>query len=99
MEAALRAGELDLIGIGRPMIADPLTPARLLSGEIDRTLTPEDGIGLFHLLGWYNMQLERLGDGLDPDLSLEGAEATAAFKLVEARYMAALLERRTRLAA
>ena len=99
MEAALQAGELDLIGLGRPMIADPLTPARLLAGEIDRTLTPEDRIGLFHLLGWNNMQLERLGDGLDPDLSLDGAEATAAFKLVEARYMAALLERRSRLAA
>jgi 2,4-dienoyl-CoA reductase-like NADH-dependent reductase (Old Yellow Enzyme family) len=99
MEAALQAGELDLIGIGRPMIADPLTPERLLAGEIDRTLTPEDAIDLFHLLGWYNMQLERLGDGLEPDLSLAGAEATAAFKLVEARYMAALLERRSRLAA
>ncbi len=99
MEAALQAGELDLIGIGRPMIADPLTPARLLTGEIERTLTPEDGIGLFHLLGWYNMQLERLGDGLDPDLSLDGGEATAAFKLVEARYMTTLLKQRSRLAA
>jgi hypothetical protein len=99
MEAALRAGELDLVGIGRPMIADPSTPARLLSGEIERTLTPEDGVGLFYLLAWFNMQLERLADGQEPDLDLTGPDAAAAFKPIEAGYMAALLERRSRLAA
>ena len=99
MEAALRAGELDLVGIGRPMIADPSTPARLLSGEIERTLTPEDGVGLFYLLAWFNMQLERLADGQEPDLDLTGPDAAAAFRPLEARYMAALLERRSRLAA
>jgi len=98
MEAALQAGELDLIGVGRPMIADPSTPARLLSGEIERTLTPEDGVGLFYLLAWFNLQLERLADGREPDLDLTGEAAAAAFKPLEAGYMAALLERRSRMA-
>lgn len=94
MAAALDAGELDLVGLGRPMIADPETPGRLLRGEIERAVTPEAEIGLFHLLGWNNMQLERLADGLDPDLSLAGPEAAAAFQTLEAANLAALLARR-----
>jgi hypothetical protein len=94
MVAALEAGELDLIGIGRPLIAAPETAARLLSGEIDQAPRPEDGLNLFHLLGWNNMQLERLGDGLDPDLSLDGGEATARFRAIERGIMDRLLERR-----
>src|ERR1700710_544140 len=72
MIEAVQNGELDVIGLGRPMIADPETPQKILSGAIAKTLTPETRISLFHLLGWNNMQLERLGDGLDPELDLEG---------------------------
>jgi len=99
MSAALQAGELDLVGIGRPFIADPETGARLLSGEIERAAAPEAGLDLFHLMGWFNMQLERLGDGLDPDLSLDGAEATAQFRALEEGYVRALMQRRGRVAA
>lgn len=35
MDQALSAGLVDLIGLGRPMCADPASPAKLLSGEID----------------------------------------------------------------
>ena len=94
MTAALEAGDLDLIGIGRPMIADPETPRRLLSGEIARASAHEERIGLFHILPWFNMQLERLADGLDPDLSLDGDAAAAAFIPLETANFAALLERR-----
>ncbi len=97
MAAALAAGELDMIGLGRPLIADPETPRRLLAGEIERVAEP--AIDLFHILGWHNTQLERLGDGLDPDLSISGAAAAAAFKPREAEVTAALLERRNRRAA
>lgn len=97
MAAALQGGELDLIGIGRPLIADPQTAAKLLSGERDRAIEPD--IGLFHLLPWNNMQLERLGDGLDPDLALSGADALAAFRPLEAAAVERLLARRARLAA
>jgi 2,4-dienoyl-CoA reductase-like NADH-dependent reductase (Old Yellow Enzyme family) len=94
MVEALERGDLDVIGLGRPLIADPQTPKRLLSGEIDRAPTPEAGLGLFQLLPWNSLQLERLGDGLDPDLSLDGAAAAAAFATNERRNMMALLERR-----
>ena len=35
MDAALGAGEADLIGIGRPLCVEPDLPGRLLNGEID----------------------------------------------------------------
>ncbi len=94
MAASLEAGELDLIGIGRPLIAAPESAARLLSGEIEQTPRPEDGLELFHILAWNNMQLERLADGLDPDLSLTGAEALAQFRPLEQGNVDRLLERR-----
>ena len=34
MDAALAAGEADLIGLGRPLCVDTATPAKLLSGDI-----------------------------------------------------------------
>jgi 2,4-dienoyl-CoA reductase-like NADH-dependent reductase (Old Yellow Enzyme family) len=94
MVEALEAGELDVVGLGRPLIADPETPRRLLAGEIERTVTPETGIGLFYILPWNNMQLERLADGLDPDLTLTGEAAAAVFVEIESRNLATLLERR-----
>jgi len=95
MSEAIDDGELDVVGLGRPMIADPETPRKILSGEIAKTLTPETNIGLFHLLGWNNMQLERLGDGLDPDLSLPGEAGAAAFKALETANFKALLQSRS----
>ena len=97
MNGALASGELDVIGIGRPMIADPDTPARLLSGQIERA--PQATVDLFHILAWHNLQLERLAAGQDPDLTLSGTDAAARFALLEAGYMEALLVRRGRLAA
>ncbi|UPJ48325.1 NADH:flavin oxidoreductase/NADH oxidase family protein [Bradyrhizobium sp. 200] len=94
MVEALERGELDLIGLGRPLIADPQTPKRLLTGEIDRAPAPEAGLNLFHLQQWNNMQLERLGDGLDPDLTLDSAWAATEFAALEKRNTAAVLELR-----
>jgi 2,4-dienoyl-CoA reductase-like NADH-dependent reductase (Old Yellow Enzyme family) len=96
MIAALEGGELDVVGIGRPLIADPRTPARLLAGEIERAPTPEASLVVFHVMPWFNVQIERLADGLDPDLSLGGPEAAAEFQAIEQTAMAALLERRGR---
>ena len=64
---------------------------------VDATITAN--LDLFHILGWFNLQLERLADGLDPDLALSGADATAAFRVLEPKIMDALLRRRGRLAA
>jgi len=92
MEEALKSGELDIVGLGRPLIVDPKSPARLLSGEIDRA--PAAEVNLFHLLAWHNMQLERLADGLDPDLSITGEEAAGRFAALEQRNFEELLSRR-----
>jgi hypothetical protein len=94
MIAALEAGELDLIGIGRPLIAEPGVAARLIAGEIDRLPAPEAGLFVGHLMPWFNMQLERLGDGLDPDPALTGEAAAAMFGPLEAANIRALVERR-----
>ncbi|MEB2416692.1 NADH:flavin oxidoreductase/NADH oxidase family protein [Citrobacter sp. R-1.5.2] len=94
MLEALEAGELDVIGIGRPLIADPEAPSRLLAGAIERLPSPEAKLNLFHILPWNNMQLERLGNGLDPDLSMSGETASVAFSELEGGIMAALLAQR-----
>jgi len=95
MVEAIDNGELDVVGLGRPMIADPETPRKILAGAMAKTPTPEANIGLFHLLAWNNLQLERLGDGLPPDLGLAGDVAAAAFKTLETGNFAALLARRS----
>jgi 2,4-dienoyl-CoA reductase-like NADH-dependent reductase (Old Yellow Enzyme family) len=94
MAEAIERKELDLIGIGRPMIADPDGPERLLSGEIERLTSSEGRLQIFHLLPWHNMQLERMGDGLEPELAMTGEAAFAAFAELEQSNMAALLARR-----
>lgn len=94
MEEALAAGELDVVGLGRPMIADPQAPARLLRGEVQRAPSPEDQLQLFHILAWFNMQLEHLADGGDPDLGLSGEAAVAAFGPLERGNLEAVLAHR-----
>ena len=94
MIESLERGELDIVGMGRPFIADPEIGRRILEGEVDVAPAPEATLNLFHLLPWNNMQLERLGDGLDPDLSLDGAVAAEQFREIETRNVTALLERR-----
>ena len=94
MNAAIENGELDLVGIGRPMIADPMVPAKLLSGEMESAPAPEKEIDLPKILGWFNMQLEKLGDGTDPDLSLDDVEAAETFRRIETRNFEALLAER-----
>jgi 2,4-dienoyl-CoA reductase-like NADH-dependent reductase (Old Yellow Enzyme family) len=99
MVEALENSDLDVVGLARPLIADPEAPRRLLAGEIHRLPTHEATMNPFHILPWNSMQIERLGDGLDADLSLTGEAAMAAFVELEGRNMAALLDRRGRRAA
>jgi 2,4-dienoyl-CoA reductase-like NADH-dependent reductase (Old Yellow Enzyme family) len=96
MIEALESEELDVVGIARPMIADPEAPKRLLAGELARLPSFEKTFGILHFMPWNNLQLERLGDGLDPDLGMTGEAALAAFVELERRSTAALLERRGR---
>lgn len=95
MVGALASEELDLIGIGRPFVADPSIGRRLISGEVERAPTPETSLAIFHLMQWFNMQIERMGDGLEPDFALSGPEAAEQFMQLETGYFSRLLERRS----
>jgi 2,4-dienoyl-CoA reductase-like NADH-dependent reductase (Old Yellow Enzyme family) len=97
MAEALESGELDLVGIGRPLISDPIAPQRILNGEMDRILDIEKSLNPFHMLGWFNYQFERLSVGLDPDLTLSGEEAAARFAQIEENNMRRLIEHRKQL--
>jgi 2,4-dienoyl-CoA reductase-like NADH-dependent reductase (Old Yellow Enzyme family) len=94
MVSAVTRGDLDLIGIGRPMIVDPLMPKRLLDGSCDSAPAPERTMDVFHILPWFNLQIERLADGLDPDLMLTGDAATGLFVGIETQRMQTLLRAR-----
>jgi 2,4-dienoyl-CoA reductase-like NADH-dependent reductase (Old Yellow Enzyme family) len=99
MVEAREGGDLDVVGLARPLNADPEAPRRLLAGELDKLPSPEAKLNVFHILPWNTMQIERLADGLDPDLSLTGEAAMAAFVTLEGGNMAALLDRREHRAA
>jgi 2,4-dienoyl-CoA reductase-like NADH-dependent reductase (Old Yellow Enzyme family) len=105
MVEALERREADVLGLGRPLIADPESPRRLLAGQIDKFFEPDIALpanvalGPLAVLRWNSMQIERLADGLDPDPSLTGEAAIAAFSELESRNTRALLEHRVGVAA
>jgi 2,4-dienoyl-CoA reductase-like NADH-dependent reductase (Old Yellow Enzyme family) len=96
MVEAIERGDLDVVGLGRPMVADPDFPKRILSGAVDAALPAKAAATLIDALAWSNIQLERMGDGLDPDLDLTTADAAAQFAEIETRNVAALLDHRKR---
>ncbi|MET9001368.1 NADH:flavin oxidoreductase/NADH oxidase family protein [Amycolatopsis sp. NPDC004169] len=72
MEAALRSGALDVIGLGRPLVTDPGLPVRLLGGEDVRAerRCPKTGIRLADSLleiQWHTRQMHRIADGKPAD--------------------------------
>lgn len=99
MIESLEKGELDVVGIARPMIGEPDGPKRLISGEVERLPSFEKQFSIFQFMPWNNMQLERMGDGLEPDLLMTGEAATSAFVELETKNTMALLEHRRNRAA
>ena len=94
MDEALAGGELDMVGIGRPMCVDTDLPNRLFSGESARAVSYEDGIDPRKAgLAWFCVQLLRIGDGLAPDRALTGADAMQLYALNEKRTADSLLGR------
>jgi hypothetical protein len=72
---ALERGDLDIVGLARPMLADA---ERLDSQRRVRGLpAPERGLALFELSRWFNLQMKRPGQGQEPDLVLSGPDAAA----------------------
>ena len=73
MNAALRSGALDVIGIARLMAIDPEAPAALLRGQDSpqRVRPIKTGISMIDRMGvmeifWYTLQLRRIAEGGDP---------------------------------
>jgi 2,4-dienoyl-CoA reductase-like NADH-dependent reductase (Old Yellow Enzyme family) len=85
MDEALADGQLDMIGLGRPMCVDTNLPNRLFSREwaqaesYERTIDPPRAG-----LAWFCHQLIRIGDGLAPVRELSGAEAIEWYARSEA---------------
>jgi 2,4-dienoyl-CoA reductase-like NADH-dependent reductase (Old Yellow Enzyme family) len=95
MDAALAEGALDAIGIGRPMCVDADLPRQLLDGRVAVGESYERGIRPAKAgLGWFCLQIIRMGDGLDPDPSLQGDRAIAEY-LANEEATAARLTGRT----
>ncbi|WP_018421923.1 NADH:flavin oxidoreductase/NADH oxidase family protein [Paraburkholderia tuberum] len=73
MNAALRSGSLDIVGLARLLAIDPDAPAALLQGRdspqrvrpISTGIKPVDRMGIMEVL-WYTRQLRRIADGGNP---------------------------------
>jgi 2,4-dienoyl-CoA reductase-like NADH-dependent reductase (Old Yellow Enzyme family) len=73
MNAALRSGALDIVGLARLMAIDPEAPVALLQGRdsphrvrpITTGIKPVDRMGIMEVL-WYTLQLGRIADGGNP---------------------------------
>ncbi|MCP3711869.1 NADH:flavin oxidoreductase/NADH oxidase family protein [Paraburkholderia sp. CNPSo 3274] len=73
MNAALRSGSLDIVGLARLLAIDPEAPVALLQGRdspqrvrpITTGIKPVDRMGIMEVL-WYTRQLRRIADGGNP---------------------------------
>jgi 2,4-dienoyl-CoA reductase-like NADH-dependent reductase (Old Yellow Enzyme family) len=73
MNAALRSGSLDIVGLARLLAIDPDAPTALLQGRdspqrvrpISTGIKPVDRMGIMEVL-WYTRQLRRIAEGGDP---------------------------------
>jgi 2,4-dienoyl-CoA reductase-like NADH-dependent reductase (Old Yellow Enzyme family) len=92
MNDALASGELDVIGLGRPMCVDTDLPARLFRGEVteavsyERTIDPPKAG-----LAWFCLQILRIGQGLPVDRALSGAQAMNDYEQTENEAAAGLV--------
>jgi len=73
MNAALRSGAVDIVGLARLLAIDPDAPAALLQGRnsihrvrpITTGIKPVDRMGIMEIL-WYTRQLRRIAEGGSP---------------------------------
>jgi 2,4-dienoyl-CoA reductase-like NADH-dependent reductase (Old Yellow Enzyme family) len=93
---ALEHGELDVVGLGRPLLVDPQTPAKILSGEMKVAPTMETQLVMMEQLSWFNVQIERIAGGLQPDLRIGGPESLTYFMPLESKNFRDLLLYRLR---
>jgi 2,4-dienoyl-CoA reductase-like NADH-dependent reductase (Old Yellow Enzyme family) len=75
MDAALASGAIDVVGLARPLAAEPDLPARLLDGRATRAAHFELSTGRATLdsaiqAGWYQTQIRRVANGEAPSFTL-----------------------------
>jgi 2,4-dienoyl-CoA reductase-like NADH-dependent reductase (Old Yellow Enzyme family) len=86
MEAALSAGSIDMVGIGRPLIVEPEFCARVLQ-NVDAAAAPialatgHKVFDAFMQTAWYQAQIRRLATGMEPDSTLSRGCATVRYVL------------------
>jgi 2,4-dienoyl-CoA reductase-like NADH-dependent reductase (Old Yellow Enzyme family) len=88
--AALASGGLDVIGLARPLVAEPELAGALIDGRADRADGFIARLDPLHAMSWYYMQLLGLGAGADVDFTLASSEASVLYLANEDRTAAAL---------
>ena len=79
MEKALEDGSLDVIGLARPFCLYPYLANQIFDGSVKQFDTPTPRIGIKFLdklggveLPWYELQIQRIGNGKSPKTDLSG---------------------------
>lgn len=94
MDAALLEGNVDFIGIGRPMCVDTDAPNQLLANKEGEAIAYEQSIKPSKgALGWFCLNIIRHADGLDADKNMTGEDAINAYLVNEENTAAALVDR------
>jgi hypothetical protein len=82
MEAALQDGHLDIIGLARPFSMYPNLANQVFNGDLTKldVPTPLTGVKAIDRMGfvdifWHEVQIKRLGQGLQPDPKLSAWKA------------------------
>ena len=75
MAEVIRSGAVDVVGMARPLSFEPDLPKQILSGERDGAKVVKLSTGVKKVddmlqIFWFQKQLHRMADGLEPDPSL-----------------------------
>jgi 2,4-dienoyl-CoA reductase-like NADH-dependent reductase (Old Yellow Enzyme family) len=100
MNEVLESGAVDVIGLARPLAVDPDFPAKLVTGDpsIVSPVKPirfiNKQISAMAEAGYHGAQLERMGDGKEPDAQLSSFRATTHYLGAQMAGFVRLMRRR-----
>jgi 2,4-dienoyl-CoA reductase-like NADH-dependent reductase (Old Yellow Enzyme family) len=83
LESALASG-VDVVGLARPMAVEPDLPAAFLAGTVEHAVPIKLSTGIASLDAviqgsWYQIQIDRMGRGLEPDLRASRIRAVLTY--------------------
>jgi 2,4-dienoyl-CoA reductase-like NADH-dependent reductase (Old Yellow Enzyme family) len=91
MDEALAGGDVDVIGIARPMCVDTDAPNQLLASSDASTVAYEQQIKPSKgALGWFCLNIIKIAEGTGPNPDMTGEEAITAYLENEERTAASL---------